>query len=242
MTAVALAMAETRMLVRNRTAAVNAVGMPILFGALWIATEPAGGGGGAMGALHLIALLSFTVYSVATTTLVARRQQRALKRWRSSAASTPAILVGTLAPLVVLLVIQATALFVASAVATGDVPAAPWLLAVAAAVGSVLACALAFVTAAYTRTVEAAMISLSPGLLALFGGAVWTLSTPVAEVTRQQLATGGGAVAQLARLAWEGGGTGALLADAAPALAVLAALSAAAVVAAARVFRWEPRG
>lgn len=241
----ALATAEARMLVRNRMAAFNGLALPLAFGALWLITGAQAGGSGPAAALQLVAVLAFTIFSVATTTLVARRQQSVLKRWRGSGASTTTILAGTLAPLGLLLVVQLAVLLSATAIATRTTPAVPALLVLAIVAGAVLAAALAFITAAFTRTVETATVTAAPVVAALFGGAVWVIGTPSAEVTWPMLATGGGALAQLTRAAWEGvaDAHGAFdhLAVIWPSLAATGALSAAAVAIAARVFRWNPR-
>jgi len=64
----ALASAEAGMLVRNRMAAFNGLALPLGFGALLLLTGgPPAGGSGALAALQLIAVLLFTLYSVATT-------------------------------------------------------------------------------------------------------------------------------------------------------------------------------
>lgn len=241
----ALATAEARMLVRNRMAAFNGLALPLGFGALWLVTGPGAGGSGAAAALQLVAVLAFTIFSVATTTLVARRQQSVLKRWRGSSASTTAVLAGTLAPLGLLLVVQLTVLLGATAIATDTTPAAPVLVVMSVVAGAVLAGALAFATTAFTRTAETATVTAAPVVAALFGGALWVIGTPPAEVTWPMLATGGGALAHLTRVAWDGvaGADGPVgyLAALWPSLAATAAVSTAAVVIALRFFRWDPR-
>jgi ABC-2 type transport system permease protein len=238
-----IAAAEARMLVRDRTALTNAIALPAFLGILWLVSGPGDQPAGGIAGLQVVAVLGCTLLTVATTTLVARRQQRALLRWRSSPAPAAAAVVGPLVPLAVLTVAQTAVLLTATAASSGSTPAAPGVLVVAVVAGAGLSGAAAFLTASRTRTAEAAMVSVTPGLAALVGGAFWIITTPPAEVTWPMLATGGGAVAQLARLGWDGAPAGSgLLELALPAGAVAVALTAAVAVVAARAFRWEPRG
>ncbi len=243
---VALARAELLMLTRNRTAAASALLFPLALGVLFIVNPPPTGYVASVATLQLLALVGLTVANTATVTLVARRQQHVLKRWRTSPVSTPSMLLGTLAPACALLVSQAAVLFAATAYATGTVPARPALLALAVVLGGALGCAVAFVTAAFTRTVEAANITMIPAVAALAAGGIWTITAGPGEAAWLMLATGGGALAQLVRLGWHGpangGGLEAHLAAAGPSVLMLLALTAVAVLVALRTFRWEPRG
>ncbi len=242
---VALARAELVMLARNRTAAITAVLLPLGMGLLLLFGQPPAGFVPTAAALQLLVVIGMTVIGTATTTLVARRQQHVLQRWRTSEVATPAVLLGTLAPFAVLLAGQATVLFAATAYATGSTPEHPALLALATALGGAVACAMAFVTAAFTRNVEAANITPIPSLVALLGGGFWAMSADPGEASWAMLATGGGALAELVRLGWAGpsaGAAGSPLAAAGPSVLALAALTTVAVTVALRTFRWESRG
>ena len=247
---VALARAELVMFARNRVAAATGVVLPLAASA-WLITSPPpadvpGGIAGGITALVLLFLTGMTVTATATTTLVARRQQHLLERWRVSGAPTLAVLAGTLAPAVLLLTVGATIMFAATGYAMNTVPARPALLVIALILAAVLGCAVAFVTAAFTRTVEAAQITLFPALSALLGGGFWVLTVPADTITWPMRATGGGALTELLRIGWngaaEGQGSATSLVAAGPSVLALIGLSAALIVVAGRVFRWQARG
>ncbi|MCP2251711.1 ABC-2 type transport system permease protein [Prauserella aidingensis] len=235
----ALARAELTLLLRNRTAATNALLLPLALGALFIVRPPPTGLTGTAASMLLLALVCLTVASTATTTLVARRQQHLLQRWRTAPVAPPAVLVSTLSPVGVLFAGQAAALLTVLAYATSSIPAHPVLLVLAVVLAGALGCAVAFVTAAFTRTVEATNFTLLPVLVALAGGGVWATAA-AGEVTWAMRATGGGAVAELVHLGWGGSETRALTA-AAPSVLVLLALIVGTTLLARRYFRWEPR-
>lgn len=244
--ALALARAELIMLARNRTAAVTALLLP-LGGGLWIVTDtPATsplGSVASIAVLQLLTVVGFTVISTATTTLVARRQQRVLERWRTSAASTSTIVAGTLAPATALVIVQTGILFGATGFATGSSPDQPLLLVVAILLGALLGGAVAFVTAAATRSVEAASVTMLPALIPLIGGGIWVTVAGPGEVTWLMRATGGGALAELVLIGWAGPvGRSAAVIAAAPSVLTLLALAAAASLVATRTFRWQTRG
>lgn len=245
-TTVALARAELIMLTRNRTALVNAVLIPFALGVLWIISDAPTGFASFGAVLQLLVLLAFTVLSVATTTLVARRQQHLLERWRLSTAPIGSILTGTLSPALVLFTGQATVLLAMTAYATGSAPKQPLVLGIALVLGGAFGCALAFVTAAFTRTVEAVSVALLPASTALVGGGIWASTTAPGELSWWIPATGGGAIAQLVRIGWDGAhgsaGLGGAFAAALPNVAWLLALTATAAAIAARTFRWHARG
>ncbi len=240
-----LARAELTMLVRNRTAVVTALLLPTALG-LWLVTDspadtPLADAAG-LATIQLITVIGFTLITAATTTLVARRQQRVLERWRTTPTPTWAILAGTTGPLVGLTAAQATILLAATAVATGTAPAQPALLAVGGLLGGALGAALGFAAAALTRTVEAASVTTLPALIPLIGGAVWT-TTQAGPATWPMRATGGGALTELVRLSWNGPhATTPTQPGPVPAVLVLLALTAAIGLVAARTFRWHARG
>lgn len=155
------------------------------------------------------------------------------------------LLAGTLAPVCLLLVVQAAILFTATAYAIVSALSQPILLVLAVLLAGGLAAGLAFVTAALTRSVDAATITAFPAAAALVGGGVWATSAELGDVTWLMLATGGGAIAELTRIGWDGLPGGAGLADslvaAGPSLLAIVTLTTGVIVAAAHTFRWGPR-
>ena len=108
------------------------------------------------------------------------------------------------------------------------------------ATAAVTFAALAFLTASFTRTPDAAHYTTMPGFAVLFGGLMWMLSTPADEVTVPMLALPGNAVTQLLRYGWTG--EGAVGMNVVWPLVASVAVAIASCVVAARLFRWEPRG
>ena len=232
-----LAVAELKLIVRSPLAAGTAILAPLAMGLILI-----GNGELAVGmvvSMQLVGLLGFTPYAGATTTLSARRQQLVLKRLRTSPASDRAIIAGLLVPLALLVVVQAVVLLATTIAVTGSWPHAWWPIGLALVGGTALALALAFVTAAVTSGAEMAQLTTLPLFVALFGGSMWVLATAPGEVTWVMMAVPGAAVAQLARLGWEG--TALSFSTVAPPLVAIAVTAAGSTWLAARVFRWQPR-
>ena len=249
--AIALARAELLALSRDRVAAFTAVLVPLVAAAYLIVNPPpadeiAGPLASAAAAVTLVLFTSAAVVIKSVTTLVRRREQHLLERWRIAGAAPTAILAGTLAPGFLLLAMGAAAMFTAIGIALDDAPAQPVWLVVAALLAAVLGAAAATLGAAVARTSDAASIVALPVVGALIGGAMWTTFVPLAEVTWPMRATGGGALAELDRIGWDGpadgGGLVTSLTAAAPSLLVLAGLSIALGLGATRAFRWRARG
>lgn len=236
---VVIATTELRLIMRNKVTAVSATVLPLAFAVLFLLTGLSKGeGASAVAVVQLMALQLITVYATGTTTLAARRQQLYLKRLRSSPASVASIVAGLMAPLVGIAFVQAIVMVSVTGLYLGELPARPWMLVVAMLVGGVMCAALAFLTAAFTKTPEAAQLTTTPAFVALIVGAVAVASTPPALVSWFWLSVPGGALAQLARTAWGGND---LVQTALPALGLSLLPAAAAVAIAIRVFRWEPR-
>lgn len=199
---------------------------------------------GGIAALMLVVLAGMTLAQTATTTLVARRQQHLLERWRIAGTPTASVLAGPLAPVRLLAATGAAILFAATGSAFDTTPTQP-----AAGRGHRArrhTCrVVAVVAAAVTRSVGTAEITLLPVLAAPIGGGIWALLTPLAEITWRMRVSGGGALTELVRLGWDGpadgAGLAAALSAAGPSLAVLVGLVAVLVVIAVRNFRWHPR-
>lgn len=236
---------EFRMLGRNTTAWSTAIALPVLLAGFMALGEPSLGDGiGALMALQVLVMLVFTLHTVGTMTLAARRQHLVLKRWRSSQASDVAILLGTIAPVVVMTVLQIALLTLFTAVIHDAAPAVPVLLVAGVGSACALVAALTFVVAGFTRGPEHAMITTVPVSAALLAGALPVLSRPLDQLPAAVLAIPGAAPTQLILLGWQGTesqGAAGTMVQALPGLAAGAVLTAVAVAMAARFFRWEPR-
>ncbi|MFI1657766.1 ABC transporter permease [Streptomyces sp. NPDC020472] len=250
----ALGHIELIMLLRNRSALVSALVLPL--GSLWLlhtvtpSTFAAGDGervaaGPALATGTIGMVLLFVVYSTLVGAYVARREALVLKRLRTGALTDGEILVGTALPAAGVAWAQC-ALVIGVGMTMLDVraPASPELLVVGVAVGTVLVAALAACSAVFTRTVEMAQLTTMPLILVSVAGSglampleampSWAAEacrflplTPVMEVVRLGwLGTDGGAAAWSAALPQLGG----------------ALLWTGAAVWGARIwFRWEPR-
>lgn len=232
-----LAVAEFKLLVRSPLVAVTAILAPLAMGLFLLGNREFGSG--QLVALQVLALLGFTPFAGATTTLAARRQHLVLKRLRTSPASDREIIAGVVLPVAVLVVVQAAILVAVTIAVTGSWPHAWWPLGLAVVGGTALAVALAFVTAAFTATPELAQITTLPVFLMLFGGGLWAGGTAPGDVTWVMLAVPGGAVAHLVRLGWDG--TGGTAWSVVPPLVAMVVTTVAAGWLAGRVFRWQPR-
>lgn len=249
-----LAGAETRLLVRNRTALVNSVLLPLLL----VAAVPALGAGDAAAAAGpqlLVAAvgvtLVFLTYYNLVTTFVARRQELVLQRMRTGELTDVEVLVGTAAP-TLLVTLGQVALVTAGVAVIGEwaAPVDVVLPLVALLGGAALMVLLALASTAFTRTPESAQITTLPLVMATtaLSGLLYPLSalpdqvaavarllplTPVVELARLGLAgrTADGDVVDLA---------GAWAAAPVP-LAVLAGWLVVGALVVPRVFRWAPR-
>ena len=249
----ALAAAETRLLLRNRTAVVNSVLLPLFL----VAFVPVAGlgGDGPLGprlAVTAVAVtLVFLTYYNLVTTYVARREELVLQRMRSGELAPAEVLLGTATPTLlvtvgqVLLVLAGTAVIGEWSAPTDVVLPLLGLLG-----GMLLMTLLAAASTSFTRTAESAQITTLPLVVvaSVTSGVVVPLQSfpeqtaeilrltpiePIVELVRLGLAgqTWDGRTVDLAG-AW---------AAAPQPLLVLAAWIAVAAVVAPRVFRWAPR-
>jgi len=230
-----IALAELRMLVRNRLVAVIALVMPLGIGAV-LAFRSAPGAGGTVAALQLAITGALGVYVGAATTLASRRQTLFLKRLRSGAVADASIIGGLVLPIVAVALAQLAIVF-AMLGATAGAPAHPWLLAVGAVTTLAMFVALALATAGVTNSPEHAQVTTLPVFVVTLGATVWMTFTGSAELGWLKRALPGGSNAELMTIAWAGGD---------PAEGLLLALptlgwALAAVIAARVMFRWEPR-
>ena len=164
----AVAAAETRLLVRNRTAVVNSVVAPLLLVAV---AAVLGIGGGAVGGMDLlvtaaVVTLVFLTYYNLVTTYVARREDLVLQRMRTGELTDAQVLTATAVPTLLVTVGQ-LALVTAGIVALGGwrAPADVVLPLLAVLLGTVLMVTLATASTLFTRTPESAQITTLPVVL-----------------------------------------------------------------------------
>src|SRR3954464_4247000 len=250
----ALASAQCRLRLRNRTAAVNSLLGPILLiGSVGVITVSNGGdvdGPGLVVSAVGITLLFVTYYNLVTT-FVARREELVLLRMRTGELTDAEVLLGTAVPTLLVTVVQILVVGVGVvALGKGSPPVDVVLPLLALLGGGALMVLLAAASTSFTRTVEAAQFTTLPLVLAatLFSGLLVPLSgfpEPVAEVFRFLPLT---PVIELSRLGLVGetwnehavDTAGAWTAAPVP-LAVLAGWLVVGAVVARRVFRWAPR-
>jgi ABC-2 type transport system permease protein len=247
----ALAGAETLLLLRNRTAVVNSVVMPLLL----VAAVRMMGLDTVVGPRLMVVSLGMTLvfltYFNLVTTFVARREELVLQRMRTGELTGPEILLGTAVPTLLVTVVQVALVAAGLAVlgeATAPVDVVLPLLALVG--GAALMVLLAAASTAFTRTAESAQVTTLPLVLVATtaSGLFFPLSIlpdvaatvcrllPVSPVV--ELATLG-----LVGRTWDGRAVdlaGAWAAAPLP-LAVLAGWLLAGGLLAARVFRWAPR-
>src|SRR4051812_17886715 len=250
----ALASAEIRLLLRNRTAVVNSLLGPVLLlgsvGAIDVSNGIELDGPGLVASAIGITLILAAYYNLVTT-FVARREELVLQRMRTGELTDREILLGTAVPTLLVAVVQILVVGV-GVVALGRwaAPVDVVLPLLALLGGGALMVLLAAATTSFTRTVEAAQFTTLPLVLAAtaFSGLLIPLSDfpePVAEVVRFLPLT---PVIELSRLGlvgetWSGQAVdtaGAWAAAPVP-LAVLAGWLVLGAVVAHRVFRWAPR-
>ncbi|MDA1359482.1 ABC transporter permease [Glycomyces luteolus] len=240
MTALTLAVAESRLILRNRTVLVTAAILPIAM-AFFVSrsnieslSDP-----GTLASMQLAMLLVFGVFMTSTMTLAARRQQRYLKRLRSSPVSTTSIVAGLTGPLVLVAAVQTLVVLAYTAWESGVAPEHPELLVLAFANGAVTSVALGFLTASFTKSPEAAQITVLPGTLVFMAGIALGLFPFEGVKSVLVAAVPGAGMAELTRHAWDGSPDG--YAAALEPLLLSTIVAIAAVVIAARLFRWQPR-
>ncbi|MCK0116411.1 ABC transporter permease [Isoptericola sp. S6320L] len=166
----ALARAETLLLVRNRAALTNALLLPVGFVGLFGLLGGVGGDG-ASGAdvaaavlvMLLVVALIFVVYYNLTTAYVARREDRVLQRLLTGSTTRVEALLAPALPAVVVTLAQLVLGYVAVAVVIGPPGMTnPVLLLVAVLGGAAVLGALAAATAGFSRTVESVQLTTLP--------------------------------------------------------------------------------
>ena len=235
-----IARSELIQIFRNRLVLVTSFIMPVAVSALFIYQHDAFTQLGSLG--YIAAIIMFTVgafglYTSAVTTLAARRQNLFLKRLRSTAAADSSILTGLVAPVTVIALVQVAAILAVLGVVAGG-PANALLLVAAVLATMAMMVALALATAGLTNSPEHAQVTTLPVSLGVIAVASWVGITGTEELTLVKRLLPGGSATELMVNAWNGGvAPGDSLLLLAPTLAWVVV----AVVAASRLFSWEPR-
>ena len=250
-----IARAELLLLMRNRTALMNAVLPPVLIVGMVASAHVNAGSGLSGNAFLTTSLLGFvllsTVYYTLVGTYVARRETLVLKRLRVGEVTDAEILMGAAGPAIVLALAQIVLFSVAASGFLGlPVPANAIVLLIGILGGVGMFALLAAASAIITRSVELAQITTLPLIGACLLGSGTTIPLgmepgPVADVLRFLPLT---PPLELMRLGWLGttgvgpttGFAGAFGAAVVP-VAILAAWVILGAVAVRRWFLWEPR-
>ena len=249
----ALAGAETRLLLRNRTAVVNSVLLPLFFVALVPITGMGGEGplGPRLAVTSSGVTLVFLTYYNLVTTFVARREDLVLQRMRSGELTGAEVLLGTATPTLLVTAAQVVLVLAGTAViGEWSAPVDVVLPLLALLGGTALMTLLAVASTAITRTPESAQITTLPLVLVATAasGLLYPLSVFPDRVAEVMRLTPVEPVVELARLGlagqtWDGRAVdwaGAWAAAPQP-LLVLAAWIAVTAAVSSRVFRWAPR-
>jgi ABC-2 type transport system permease protein len=242
-----LAVAETRLILRNRTVAVSSVLLPVVLGVFWafqfgIDVDPVRHAVSLT--LQLSVALTMGLYLTATQTVVSRRQMRVLKRMRTTALSDRGLLVGTLAPSLVLAVFQLLVFAVVNVVIGAPLPTDPVALVLAVLGGIALVLVAALATSVVTPSPERAQITTLPLLFLMLGVGVVAAIAPAGGWWPVLMVLPGAAVGDLVQLAMLGGSWSAAaggLPAILPAIVALVVWPVLFGVFAARRFRWDPR-
>ncbi|MFC4147989.1 ABC transporter permease [Micromonospora mangrovi] len=202
-----IAASELIQIIRNRLVLVTSLIMPLAVCAFFVGqheTFAAIGSLGYIAAVMMFTVAAFGLYATAVTTLASRRQNLFLKRLRSTAEGDPVILAGLLLPVVVLAVVQVTAILTALAVVAGK-PAEVALLVVATLTTLAMMIGLALATAGLTNSPEHAQVTTLPVTLGVIAVATWVGIAGTEDLTWFKRLLPGGAATELTMNAWNGG-------------------------------------
>ncbi|MFI7610981.1 ABC transporter permease [Nonomuraea terrae] len=192
---------------------------------------------GYIAAIVMLTAAAFGLYATAVTTLASRRQNLFLKRLRSTAVDDAGILAGLLLPVVVLALVQVTAILTALAVVAGG-PANVVLLVVAILATLAMMIGLALATAGLTNSPEHAQVTTLPVTLGVIAVATWVGVSGTEDLTLLKRLLPGGSATELTMNAWNGG---VAVTESLALLAPTLGWVVVAVALAIRLFRWEPR-
>ncbi len=230
-----IAIAELKMLLRNRLVALCAVAIPLIFGVVFMLNQTAGAEG-TVATLQIMAMAGIGVYVAATTTLAGRRQNLFLKRLRSGAVSDRSILGGLVAPLVLVNIVQIVAVLIVLIVRGGEMPEQPWWLVIALLGTEAMFAGFALATAGVTNSPEHAQFTTLPVFFVTLGIAFWVITTGFDDLGLAKRLLPGGGTADLTMAAWTGDLSGVV-----PSLIGLVGWAVVAALSARVLFRWEPR-
>ena len=231
-----IAVAELRMLVRNRLVAVCAILIPLGLGLVFI-VQGSPGGAPTIAALQVMLMIAMGVYVTATTTLAARLQTLFLKRLRSGSVSDGSIIAGLVTPIAVISIVQVVIVLAALSVSAGAPPANIPLLLVGVLATEAMFVGFALATAGVTNSPEHAQVTTLPLFLAVLGVSIWVTLTGFEDLGWIKRLLPGGGATELIITAWSGGD----LSSVASLLAPTLAWAVLGVFAAKAMFRWEPR-
>ncbi len=241
----ALATAEIRLLVRNRTAAVSSLILPIAFGVFFAFSFDPGATGlwGTIVAVQIVMTFTMGVYITITQAVVARWQSRVLKRLRTSSLSDRGVLLAVTGPAVAIALVHLALYALIDAVLGAPAPD-PVPLLVAVVGGFAVCVTAAFVTTIVTPSPERAQITTLPLFFVMFGAAFVLPIVPVDSPWQALVLVPGASMGQLVQLGFSGAtwapgllGLPAIL----PGLVSLVVWSVVFAVIATRSFRWDPR-
>ena len=228
----AIAVAELRIMIRNKAVAMVAVLVPLVSAfAIGLAPTPT------IAAQGILFILLAGVYVTATTTLSARRRELFLKRLRSGAASDTSIIIGLLMPAVAVTCAQVALMLSIASATEYALPENIGLLVVAVLAGAIMFAGLAVATSAFTKSAEQAQVTTMPLMIASIAGALLVTVNAAAHFVWLGRLLPGGAIVELITRAWAGTASANVL----PALLALGAWTCIGVAIATRLFKWEPR-
>ncbi|WP_327041249.1 ABC transporter permease [Micromonospora ureilytica] len=235
-----IASSELIQIFRNRLVLITSLIIPVVVSAYFVRQHETFADIGSLGyiaAIVMFTIAAFGLYATAVTTLASRRQNLFLKRLRSTAASDTSILAGLLLPVVVLAVVQVTAILTALAVVAGG-PANVALLVVATIAALAMLIGLALATAGLTNSPEHAQVTTLPVTLGVIAVTTWVGISGTENLAWLKRLLPGGAATELTMNAWNGG---VAVTDSLLLLAPTLGWVVIAVALATRLFRWEPR-
>ncbi|MFI5835404.1 ABC transporter permease [Micromonospora sp. NPDC051300] len=235
-----IAAGELIQIFRNRLVLITSLIVPVVVSVFFVRqheTYAALGSLGYVAAIVLFTITAFGLYATAVTTLASRRQNLFLKRLRSTAEGDAGILAGLLLPVLVLAVVQVTAILTALAVVAGG-PANVALLVVALLATVAMMIGLALATAGLTNSPEHAQVTTLPVTLGVIAVASWVGIAGTENLAWLKRLLPGGAATELTVNAWNGG---VAVTDSLLLLAPTLGWVAVALALATRLFRWEPR-
>jgi ABC-2 type transport system permease protein len=196
----ALVWSELRLILRNRTLLTSVLIVPLALGAFLTFSQidsPT-----YVVAMQMVFALGMGVYVGGTQTLVARRQSRVLKRFRTSGISDGGLLLGTVGPAAVLALGQLVLFALFDVVAGIPAPIVPLALPLAVLGGLALVTTAALATAIVTPSAERAQITTLPLFFVVVASAVIIAVLPADGWSDALALLPGGAVGALSRIAY----------------------------------------